>query len=202
MKEPKKDIRDRRAYSKEYNAKNRERNRANCKEYYKKHKTEMDLAAKEYRESHKDSLKRYYRKYREENKEKIDKYLRENSARTKARRGKWYEKNRELSLSKNAKWYKENSEWSRAKEAKRKALKNNSKFHFTHQDINNLYISQNGCCACCNKSLNGVFHVDHIYPLSKGGGNGPDNIQLLLPKCNLQKGNKDPEEFMRSRTMV
>ena len=57
---------------------------------------------------------------------------------------------------------------------------------------------QKGKCACCRTSLLEVkHHVDHIEPLSRGGANDDGNIQLLCATCNLQKGAKDPIEFMR-----
>jgi 5-methylcytosine-specific restriction endonuclease McrA len=58
---------------------------------------------------------------------------------------------------------------------------------------------QNGLCACCSNPLNGLYHLDHIVPLSLGGKNSDDNVQLLLPKCNLQKYNAPPEEFFKRR---
>jgi 5-methylcytosine-specific restriction endonuclease McrA len=46
-------------------------------------------------------------------------------------------------------------------------------------------------CACgCGRSLWAGFHVDHIVPLARGGTNGPENLQLLAPVCNLRKGAK------------
>jgi 5-methylcytosine-specific restriction endonuclease McrA len=35
-----------------------------------------------------------------------------------------------------------------------------------------------------------MFHVDHVTAISKGGSNGPENLQLLCAPCNLRKGAK------------
>jgi len=34
------------------------------------------------------------------------------------------------------------------------------------------------------------LQFDHDVPLSRGGGNQVENIQLLCKTCNLRKGNK------------
>lgn len=41
-----------------------------------------------------------------------------------------------------------------------------------------------------------VFHIDHKIPLSKGGTNGEDNLQLLCGRCNMRKGNLTVEEYL------
>lgn len=41
------------------------------------------------------------------------------------------------------------------------------------------------------------YEFDHIYPRSKGGGNQPSNIQVLLKKKNRQKGAKMPWDFRK-----
>ena len=62
---------------------------------------------------------------------------------------------------------------------------------FVHEDIHRLFTSQNGICACgCGKPLWSGYHIDHRVPLSKGGTNWPENLQLLTPSCNLKKGAK------------
>lgn len=43
---------------------------------------------------------------------------------------------------------------------------------------------------CCKCSSFKELHIDHIIPLSKGGSNDEDNLQLLCSECNLAKGNK------------
>lgn len=79
---------------------------------------------------------------------------------------------------------------SRARNAKRRASQLGVEGRFTSFSIKNLYVKQRGKCACCGEVLNGRFEVDHIIPLSKGGSNFPNNLQLLTPKCNKAKGAK------------
>lgn len=52
-------------------------------------------------------------------------------------------------------------------------------------------------CAACRKGIRKVYHIDHIIPLCLGGRHEPRNIQLLCPTCNLRKGGRRPEEYMR-----
>lgn len=47
-------------------------------------------------------------------------------------------------------------------------------------------------CQICGRTENdGVkLHVDHIYPISKGGATIPENLRTLCSDCNLGKSNK------------
>lgn len=50
-----------------------------------------------------------------------------------------------------------------------------------------------GRCAYCGRSLRRHgFHVDHRWPLSKGGTNRRGNLQPLCARCNLRKGDRIP----------
>lgn len=62
-----------------------------------------------------------------------------------------------------------------------------------------LFELQRGKCACCGKPLGEKYHLDHIIHISLGGKNVDSNIQLLRARCNIQKSNKHPVDFMRSR---
>lgn len=68
---------------------------------------------------------------------------------------------------------------------------------FTIADVKRLHEKQRGRCAYCRLKLKPGYHVDHIQPLSRGGSNWPINLQLLCPRCNSSKHNKEPLEFAR-----
>lgn len=65
----------------------------------------------------------------------------------------------------------------------------------TATDVQRKYEEQRGECYWCGAALDGVYHVDHVIPISKGGGNGPGNICCACPSCNLSKCDKMPWEF-------
>jgi len=46
-------------------------------------------------------------------------------------------------------------------------------------------------CSCCDTSKD--LQIDHIRPVSKGGGNEPENLQLLCGACNKSKSDKYQE---------
>ena len=58
-------------------------------------------------------------------------------------------------------------------------------------------LQQNICCGCQYEMPNHVLEIDHVMPKSKGGRNQAKNIQLLCPKCNKIKGNRDMEYLRR-----
>jgi HNH endonuclease len=45
-----------------------------------------------------------------------------------------------------------------------------------------------GKCVWCGST--DKLSVDHIYPVSLGGTNDPDNLQCLCQSCNSRKSNK------------
>lgn len=63
-----------------------------------------------------------------------------------------------------------------------------------------LFVIQRGICACgCQQPLGNNYHIDHRMPLTLGGTNTDDNIQLLTSTCNLKKGKQHPVDFMQAR---
>lgn len=47
-------------------------------------------------------------------------------------------------------------------------------------------------CGICKKAITHpeTATIDHIIPLSVGGKNSRDNVQLAHPRCNRKKGDK------------
>jgi 5-methylcytosine-specific restriction endonuclease McrA len=110
-------------------------------------------------------------------------------------------RNRDAYLAKMRAWRKANPEkvqvWVRNRRAKLKGLVGSH----TIQDINALITAQNGRCVYCRCDIRSAFQVDHIMPVSKGGSNDKSNLQLLCKACNLDKRDKDPAEYLKTRSL-
>lgn len=65
---------------------------------------------------------------------------------------------------------------------------------YSAHDIRSLAVRQNGRCYWCHGPMT-VRHIDHVWPLSKGGSNGPENLVLACAPCNQLKSAKTPMEF-------
>lgn len=61
-----------------------------------------------------------------------------------------------------------------------------------------LYDRQEGRCVYCRRYFPvDIMHVDHKKPISKGGSDEMDNLQVLCPTCNSSKGSYTDEEYRR-----
>lgn len=60
--------------------------------------------------------------------------------------------------------------------------------HIPHNVRQRVWQRYGGKCADC--SATAYLEFDHIIPVSRGGSNGEQNVQLLCRKCNLEKSNK------------
>ena len=55
-----------------------------------------------------------------------------------------------------------------------------------------------GRCAYCGDNQ-GPFENDHLYPLSRGGTDDPNNIVLACVPCNREKRDMTLQEWMEAR---
>jgi 5-methylcytosine-specific restriction endonuclease McrA len=103
-----------------------------------------------------------------------------------------------------ADWRRDHPEKTKAYKAARRALEKGALGSHTADDIALLMLQQNGFCACgCGVSLDvRGFEVDHMIPLSRGGPNTPDNLQLLTVRCNRSKNDKTMEEWIAFRAAL
>lgn len=148
----------------------------------------MKIASAAYRAANSDKEKARHAKWYAENRDKV-----------KASAAKWRSVNPDKVKEQNAKWHAENPEARRIHEHNRRARKIEAGGSLSAGLADRLFDLQRGKCACCGKPLGKTYHMDHIMPLSLGGTNDGDNIQLLRAKCNLQKNAKHPIDFMQSR---
>jgi len=65
----------------------------------------------------------------------------------------------------------------------------------TAADVAAQYLRQRGRCYWCKERVGEAYHVDHVFPVTKGGSNGPENLVITCPTCNMSKYDKLPHEF-------
>ena len=51
------------------------------------------------------------------------------------------------------------------------------------------------CYLCLNPILFGKDHLEHKMPISRGGSNLYENLEVACAKCNLSKSDKTEEEY-------
>lgn len=107
----------------------------------------------------------------------------------------WREANPEKQRAASKRYYEAHREQYCVANRKRRVRAAGARGSHTGEDVKEKYKQQNGKCYWCGQPLNGTYHVDHIVPISRGGGDGPENICCACPFCNLSKHNKMPWEF-------
>lgn len=127
------------------------------------------------------------------------KYRAEDPSKHRMAQARWRENNPERAKEVEKEWCNRNQDYLREKYANRRRRERSAEGKITRESIKFLMEAQQGKCACCKSELDRSFHVDHIIPLSTGGNNHKDNLQLLCAPCNLSKGAKHPVDFMQSR---
>lgn len=153
-----------------------------------------------------DGLLRRKREYYLANKEKVNasiaRWVAKNKDRYMAKGAEWREKNKDRKSQTNKAWKSKNQEALSTYKRNRRARELASAGVLSKDIDARLYKLQRGKCACCHLSLGTDYNLDHIVPLALGGSNTDDNVQLLRRICNLQKGAKDPIDFMQSRGLL
>ena len=82
------------------------------------------------------------------------------------------------------------------KQLKEQFLSSDSIRHiFTKDERTQLYNDLNKKCNMCDKELTlKGFHIDHILPLSRGGNNENENLQLLCKPCHFEKTRQEQDD--------
>lgn len=110
-------------------------------------------------------------------------------------RRRWRENNIEAVRAYQREWQAAHPEYGRTSRRNRRAQNIEAEGKHSAADVHLQYDRQCGRCYYCHQPLNGLYHADHLIPLSRGGTNWPSNIVCACPKCNLSKGSKLPSEF-------
>jgi hypothetical protein len=57
-----------------------------------------------------------------------------------------------------------------------------------------VYDRDAATCQYCGE-VDGEMHIDHIYPVCRGGSDEPENLTIACAPCNLSKGGKTLDEW-------
>lgn len=68
----------------------------------------------------------------------------------------------------------------------------NREVRFTRRNI--FYRDRNRCQYCGKVFAQRELNLDHVVPLSRGGGSGWENVVCACICCNTRKGNRTPSE--------
>lgn len=207
------------ASARKYREANREKTQAACREAMSKKRQDPEFREREKAYKKTDRYQEQQRQYRAENRGSLDAktliwrqanqdrykayhaaYQVANRHRTIARLKKWRRDNPERNKEHGRKWRAENPHLVVIKEQRRRARIKGVGGDLSPDIHARLMDLQRGKCAVCGTPISkGFRHLDHIMPISKGGTNTDDNVQLLCPTCNLSKSAKHPVDFMQER---
>lgn len=154
-----------------------------------------------YRTQCKKCRNSYFKKYNDTNKarrkELVDK---EHKSRVFK---KWYSRNKDKRSKDYREWAAKNPDKVRERDARRKARKKNVTVEYVCYET---VRQRDDTCYLCGKTFTdeerwdgSLTHVDHKVPLSRLDLNPThsyDNCALTHAKCNLQKSDKTPEEYL------
>lgn len=152
--------------------------------YYQGHRDEALAANRRWRAEHPEKDAEYARRFRREHPERAARNVR-----------RYYERHAEQVCAGCRSWRQEHPEKCRSYKRARRAREYNAPGNYTKSDVLAQYDRQRGRCFWCNAKVGEDYHADHVIPLSKGGGNGPENIVVACPRCNQTKNAKHPMDF-------
>jgi 5-methylcytosine-specific restriction endonuclease McrA len=82
-----------------------------------------------------------------------------------------------------------------------KSPKSNGGRTYTQEEIEEIRIGQKNRCRYfrfCGTAFDTVgFQIDHRVPVTRGGRNTKDNLQLLCVSCNTSKKSSGHDAFVR-----
>lgn len=142
-------------------------------------------------------------KWRALNPEKMkrfrDDWVSRNPKRMAEARKSWADKNPERLKSSILKWQKRNRHKMCEYRGRRRARIRSATTDSSASDFYAFVRKQESIqCHWCGKVVSGTkAHIDHIIAISKHGNHTSSNLCASCAACNLKKGNKSPEEFMK-----
>jgi 5-methylcytosine-specific restriction endonuclease McrA len=154
-----------------------------------------------YHAANAEAKRAYMRKYYTDNREAILEYWRTyritKRAIRLARKRAYYSANREAVLERQRAYYVTHLDVSRAAGQRRRTRKKANGGDFSSKELRAMRIAQAGICAYCQRQHDpDVLHIDHIIPIAQGGPHQASNICLACSRCNRNKSNCTPGQWV------
>lgn len=137
----------------------------------------------------------YYRENRDVLVAKAVERARNNPEQARARQARYHENHPGKAAERARQWSKDNPFRVKARQSSIRAKYWNVENTLTASDLEKQFTSQDGKCWYCSIELDETWHTDHLIPMSRGGGNVPENVVCACARCNLTKQTKLPHEF-------
>jgi 5-methylcytosine-specific restriction endonuclease McrA len=150
-----------------------------------------------YAAANKGRIADYKRRWRQENPNALRDWHARNPSKAPQYKKAEYERDADKIKARVKRHRKDNPEMYAAVSRNKRARKRSAGGTHSADDIASIRKMQRDRCANCQTKLDGGGHVDHIFPLAKGGSNDRRNLQLLCARCNTTKHAKDPLTFAR-----
>jgi 5-methylcytosine-specific restriction endonuclease McrA len=197
-------------YFKEYRKTNifKEKNRIRQEKWLnsEKGKEYRRKVAREWYYSHREECLKRWKKYRNSHKDLIHKKNLENRKYFIEYRRKWKLGNPERYKEYYREYVKKNRDWLNFKNkcygSQRRGGRKNPEILKVVQMVYEDNIKEYGTLTCylCLESIPfGKDEVEHKIPISRGGSNEYENLEIACERCNCSKNNKTVEEFLLMR---
>jgi 5-methylcytosine-specific restriction endonuclease McrA len=189
-----------------YNATHEDENKARQQEYRDAHREEINSRSAAHYVVNRDEIRERHSSYDEKYKDVIKK-----------RKANYYVENREKIRARNdayieahptyrAEWRAAHPEIYKTHNHRYRAAKRNATIGNTAEIaewIKTLRNNPRATCFYCGRIVNGAngkeCHIDHYIPIIKGGPHSVENLRVACRTCNLAKGDKHPDDFLRTR---
>jgi len=189
--------------SKLYHKQNRDQILRQKKEYYIKNRSRMRLHNKECYELNRSKRLEYAKNYREDNCQMVSllkkQWYQKNREVLSVKKRYYYQQNRDKIINRAKKYRQDNKEKVASWRAKYRALRQEAvpKVLVNCPEESNRIEKTFKLRDLLTKATGTEHHVDHIWPLSKGGPHWSGNLQIITAEENLRKGDKICEETAR-----
>ena len=180
------DVDKKRAYNREYVAKNQER----VNDYQRRYREEHPEAKKQATER----KRRHYQNNKERALELSRRWHEEHPEKVREVQRNYYQRNKEARLENSRRWRHNNPDQVARQNEARRAREAGAAVEVI--DYQRIYKRDRDICYLCGQKVKKAErHLDHVIPLSRGGSHSEDNLRVTHAKCNLLKGTKLVEEL-------